>query len=272
MGDLRPILLCNILYKVASKVLATKMQYLLHFIMSDTQSAFMPGRLITDNILISFEVMHYLKRKRRGNDGFMAIKLNMSRAYDRVEWDFIRDILLQMGFHENLVKLIMVRVCSVKYTVTHGMHEIGQIYPSRGIKQGDPLSPYLFILCTEELSELIKRYKGLDWLHGVRVAGSAPTISHMLYSDDSYIFRKAIEGEASKLMELLATFEEASGQKVFTKSSIFFSPNNSDERRGELCRLMGMMEADENNKYLRLQNCMGRKKSTIFGYLKDGVR
>lgn len=98
-------------------------------------------------------------------------------------------------------------------------------------------------------------------------------ISHMLFADDSYILCKASGGEASKLMELLDFFEKASGQKVnFAKSSIFFSPNNSNERRGELCSLMGMLEADENNKYLGLPNCMGRKKSATFGYLKDRVR
>lgn len=178
-----------------------------------------------------------------------------------------------MGFHENWVKLIMMCVCSVKYTITHGKHEMGPIYPSRGIRQGDPLSPYLFILCAEGLSALIKRYEGLGWLHGVRVARNAPTISHMLFADDSYIFCKASGGETSKLMELLAKFERASEQKVnYTKSSVFFSPNNSYERRGELCSLMGMMEADENNKYQGLPNCIGRKKATTFGYLKDRVR
>lgn len=85
MGDLRPIALYNVSYKILSKVLANRMRVLIDHIISPTQSAFIPGRLISDNILIAFEIMHYLKRKTKGKKGFMAMKLDMSKAYDRVE-------------------------------------------------------------------------------------------------------------------------------------------------------------------------------------------
>lgn len=85
MGELRPISLCNVLVKIITKVMANRMKE----VVSENQSVFVPGRLISDNIMISYEVMHYLKRKRRGNEGDMALKLDMSKAYDRIEWDYL---------------------------------------------------------------------------------------------------------------------------------------------------------------------------------------
>jgi hypothetical protein len=96
--DLRPISLCNVVYKLISKVLANRLKMILPDIITPTQSAFVPGRLISDNILIAYEITHHMLNKRKGNTGYAAIKLDMSKAYDRVEWSFLTDMMKKLGF------------------------------------------------------------------------------------------------------------------------------------------------------------------------------
>jgi hypothetical protein len=106
-----------VVYKVVSKVLANRLRVVLPDIITPNQSAFVPGRLISHNILIAYELTHYLINKREGNLGYVAIKLDMSKAYDRVEWCFLREMMQRLGFHEQWISLIMEFVTSVKYQV-----------------------------------------------------------------------------------------------------------------------------------------------------------
>ncbi|XP_024042737.1 uncharacterized protein LOC127899877 [Citrus sinensis] len=115
--DMRPIALSNVLYKIIAKMLANRLKLVLDTVISNPQSAFDPGRAITDNILISAEIMHFLKRKRQGNEGVAALKIDMAKAYDRVEWDFLRAIMLKIGFAAEWVQLIMLCITTISYNV-----------------------------------------------------------------------------------------------------------------------------------------------------------
>ena len=153
----RPISLCNILYKLISKVLANRLKSLLPVVVSETQSAFQSDKAISDNILVAFEILHHMKTKKYGRGGYMAMKLDTSKAYNRVEWTFLESIMLKMGFHEKWVGMVMATVKTVSYSILVNGEPRGNIQPTRGIRQGVPLSPYLFLLCSEGLNGLLKK-------------------------------------------------------------------------------------------------------------------
>ena len=155
MTKFRPISVCNVTYKLISKVLANRLKTVMPSIISENQSAITTERLISDNVLVAYEFMHYLKNKKGGKESFMSIKLDMNKAFDWVEWDFIRGIMMKLGFNNKLIDLIMHYVSSVSYSMIINGETFGHITPTRGIRQGDPISPYLFLLCAKGLSALI---------------------------------------------------------------------------------------------------------------------
>lgn len=272
MKDLRPIALCNVLYKVAAKVIANRMKTVLDGLISQAQSAFIPGRLITDNIMLAYEAHHFLKRKTQGKEGVVALKVDMSKAYDRVEWQFLKGVMLKMGFATKWVDLIMETVSSVKYHVLHEQRQFGPISPGRGLRQGDPLSPYLFLFVAEGLSALIDRQMRLNLLRGAFVARGAPSISHLLFADDCFLFFRANEPESLRMKWVLDVYSKASGQQInFDKSMICFSANVQPAVRNYLVTMLGVREGDTSGKYLGLPSLIGRKKKEILGFLKGKI-
>ena len=133
--DFRLISLCNVVFRITSKVIANKLKKILPSIISDTQSAFVHGRLITDNVLVAFETMHHINGRKGGKKGEMALKLDMSKAYDRVEWVCLEKIMAKLGFGEKWRSLIMKCVTSVSYSVKINGKPRGKIIPSRGLRQ-----------------------------------------------------------------------------------------------------------------------------------------
>ena len=131
--EFRPISLCNVLYKIFSKVLANRLKRILPNIIIEHQSAFTKSRLISDNILVAFESLHSMQR-HLGKDDYMAIKLDMSKAYDRVEWPYLEAVIRKMGFDDRWVRLIMICVTIVSYAILINGEPKGMIMPSRGIR------------------------------------------------------------------------------------------------------------------------------------------
>ena len=146
MTKFRPISLCNVVYKLISKVLANHFKAILPNIITKNQSAFTYDRLIADNVLVAFELMHYLNHKKEGKYSYISIKLDMSKAFDRVKWAFIKGVMEKLGFSQRWINLIIQCVSSVSYSVLINREAHGTITPTRGLCRGDPLSLYLFLI------------------------------------------------------------------------------------------------------------------------------
>ena len=153
----------------------------------------MSKRLIIDNVLVAFKTMHHINQKKSGKVGEMVVKLDMSKAYDRVEW---------------------------------GRH----ITPTQGLRQGNPLSPYLFFICVEGLFALLMKFVEDGWLKGVEACPRRLAISHLFFAYDSLIFCQATREDCTSLENILETYEHAFGQQVNSdKTSLFFSSNTPQD-------------------------------------------
>ena len=209
MQDLRPIALCNVVYKIMAKVLANRLKDILPLIILDAQLTFVPGRSIFDNVLAAFEAIHYMKRKTKGKKGNVALKIDISKAYDRINWRYLEAMLRRMGFDSHFIAMIMLCVTSMQYYASINGELVGPIIPERGLRQGDPLSPILLIICAEGLFAMLKQAEASDDLHGCRISRGAPSISHLL---------------CCKMHSILGECEKISCQAVnVQKSGIFFS-------------------------------------------------
>jgi len=271
VAEFRPISLCNVVYKIVTKVISNRLKKLLHRIISETQSAFIPGRLITDNILIAYEVFHSMINQRTRN-GSMAIKVDMSKAYDRVEWSFLRQVMLKLGFRPHWVEMVMACVESASFSILINGSPQGCVKSSRGLRQGDPISPYLFLFVTEGLMGLLRQAESTNLLRGHLICRGAPPISHLLFADDSIFFCKASKEQARVIKKILKDYEEASGQQVnFSKSTITFGRGIQQHRKDEILLELDIREILAQDKYLGLPTHVSKSKKKAFLSIKDRI-
>jgi hypothetical protein len=213
LKDYIPTALCNVIYKVVVKCIINRMRPMLDSLISDSQSAFIPGRLISDNALIAFECFHAIQTNKRP-EGFCAYKLDLTKAYERVDWQYLKTILLKFGFDPKFIGWIMSCISSVHYKVRINRKLTKGFKPTRGIRQGDPLSPYLFLFVAEGLSKVLQRTVYLQELCELKISRRGPGVSHLLFADDSLLFLKANTSQAGVIKAIIGIFEIGSGQLI----------------------------------------------------------
>ncbi|KAK7282263.1 hypothetical protein RIF29_10909 [Crotalaria pallida] len=270
--DFRPISLCNVIYKVVTKVVVNRVKPIMNRVISHTQSSFVPGRQGIDNVVILKEVVHSIKNLK-GRKGFMVIKLDLEKAYDRLRWDFIQETLYLVGLNPNLINIIMHCISSSSMCVNWQGDFSSVFYPARGIRQGDPLSPYIFVLCMDKLFHLIQdSIDSSDW-KPLAMGRGGPKISQLFFTDDIILVAEASLEQASVVSNILQKFCATSGQNVsFHKSSVFFSKNVSSDRAEEISNILNIPMAHDLGKYLGIPIIHNKEAISSYSFIVEKVR
>ncbi|XP_024178686.1 uncharacterized protein LOC112184671 [Rosa chinensis] len=189
-------------------------------------------RLISDNTLVASEVSHFMHKLRYQNEGFFSLKLDISKAYDKLEWTFLTAILSKMGFAQKWIDIVLCSIRTMRYSIL--LH----------VTQGS--------------------------LKGLRMSHGAPVVHHLLFADDSFLFGEASVSECATLRSILNVYERASGQKInLDKSSVVFSKNVHPDVKGNLASILGVQCVEDHGRYPGLPLHVGKLKTAIFSYLKE---
>jgi len=215
----RPICLLNVIYKIITKVLTLRLTEAAARVISKNQTAFIPGRSILDGMVILQEVLHDLKS---GKQEGIILKLDFEKAYDRVSWSFLKEVLIKKGFSERWVSW-MLKVVKGGRVAVNLNGERGQFFRSfKGLRQRDPLSPLLFNLVGDAFSAMLNLACRQGELEGLVPHLIENGLSHLQYADDTVIFIKNSQISLRNLKFILFYYEAMSGMKInYEKSEVF---------------------------------------------------
>eukprot|EP00253_Pinus_taeda_P010693 PITA_10693 len=223
----RPISLCNSIYKIIAKVIAVRIKLILSRCISNEQFGFLDGRQIHEAIGVAHETLHSVKLMNRKG---VVIKIDLSKAYDRTNWIYLRMLLTHLGFTPDFINWIMGCITSVSFGVLINGASTPFFKGKRGLRQGCPLSPLLFLLVIEGLSQLIQKAKREGKVKGLEVAVNM-FISHLLFVDDILVFSNGNTNEIKELKNILELFMKATGMQInFRKSQLILEGLNRQEK------------------------------------------
>ncbi|KAG7529879.1 Reverse transcriptase domain [Arabidopsis suecica] len=219
-SDFRPISLCNTVYKVISKLLAGRLQSLLPSVISNAQSAFLPGRLLAENVLLATELVNGYSRKNIGPRGML--KVDLRKAFDSVKWEFITAILKAMHFPDRFINWISQCISTPQFSVSVNGVTSGYFQSSRGLRQGDPISPYLFVLAMEVFSKLMSSSFAAGFINH-HPQTKELDITHLMFADDVMVFFDGSSSSLTGISDALDIFASWSGLKMNCEKTQIFT-------------------------------------------------
>ncbi|GJW24413.1 RNA-directed DNA polymerase, eukaryota, reverse transcriptase zinc-binding domain protein, partial [Tanacetum coccineum] len=236
VSDYRPIACCNVVYKIISKIISNRLKNVLGLLVDENQCAFIPSRQISDNILLSQELMRGYHRDR----GFAkcAFKVDIQKAYDSVEWKFLSCCLKEFGFHHTMIKWIMSCVTSPSYSINVNGDHLGYFKGMRGLRQGDPLSPYLFTLVMEVFNLVLKRLISRSPFFKYHWLCKDLKLTHLCFADDLLLFCHGDSKSAAVFKEALVEFGGMSGLLPSKIKSVVFFGNVKQASRNNILKVM----------------------------------
>ncbi|KAJ0436408.1 putative RNA-directed DNA polymerase [Helianthus annuus] len=236
LKDYRPISLLGIINKVISKILGNRLKRVLNSIISPSQSAFISGRYILDGPLIVNEIQNWAKKSKRK---IFLLKIDFEKAYDNINWNFLFDILRQMGFPGKWCLWIKGVVSSARASVLVNGSPTFEFNCQKGMRQGDPISPFLFVIVMEALSCMINRACGLGILKGVSLPNGGPMVSHLFYADDAVIMGEWSRENVLNVVRILRCFHICSGLNINLGKSNLFGVGTQHVEVEEMAELVG---------------------------------
>ncbi|XP_057442323.1 uncharacterized protein LOC130734042 [Lotus japonicus] len=270
--EFRPISLCNVVYKLITKVMVGRIRPFLDGIISPMQNSFLPGRGTMDNAFLAQEIIHHMNNSRV-KKGSLAFKIDLEKAYDSVSWTFLEETLTLFGFPPRIIQLIMCCVSSSSLSILWNGERLPAFHPGRGLRQGDPLSPYLFVLCMERLSVYIQSLVEENSWQPVRLSPDGPPISHLFFADDVLLFCKASGAQVQLVAEALKLFCDSSGLRInMAKSKAIASRGVSQAIRNEVRNIAPIPFVHNLGKYLGFPLHGGRRDRNAFQYLLDNIQ
>ncbi|KAL0310172.1 UNVERIFIED_CONTAM: hypothetical protein Scaly_2954200 [Sesamum calycinum] len=222
VGDFRPISCCNVVYKIITKIMVKRMQLVLEKLIDNCQNAFVPGRSIADNVLLAQELLSGYNQKKLPPR--CTIKVDLQKAYDMVDWDYLLAVLHLFKFPDRFIVWVEQCITTASFSISLNGAIHGFFTSTRGLRQGDPMSPYLFVLVMESLHLLIKSTTQNDTNFQFHWRCKELGIVNLCFADDLLLFCKADIHSATVLHGILQEFQRLAGLHANAqKSQIFFS-------------------------------------------------
>ncbi|CAJ2662016.1 unnamed protein product [Trifolium pratense] len=236
LNDFRPISLVGCLYKILAKVLANRLRLVIGSVISEAQTAFVKDRQILDGILVANEAVDEARKSRKE---LMLFKVDFEKAYDSVDWGYLDDIMRRMSFPTLWRKWIRECVCTATTSVLVNGSPTDDFPLRRGLRQGDPLSPFLFLLAAEGLNVLMDAMVARNLFQGYSFGEQGMvSVSHLQFADDTLLLGVKSWANVRALRAVLVLFETMSGLKVNFNKSMLVGVNISDSWLGEAASVL----------------------------------